>query len=76
MTLSQEDLDPEAWVLLGSIHRHAQGGPKPPDEAGAAFAEAYAKLLSLGLIERSRSGGGWRMTERGDDVLRARLGID
>jgi len=70
----QEDLDPEAWVLLGAIHRHAQGGPKPPYETSSAFAEAYATLLRLGLIERS--GTAWRMTGKGDHVLRARLGID
>jgi hypothetical protein len=45
------ELSEQAWLLLGLLHREADGGPHAP--TAAEFAEAYSELLDRDLV-RSR----------------------
>jgi len=67
VTYPHQDLGPEAWTLLGFVHRHTQGSPRPPDNV-----PAYETLIARCLIERCPGSGTWMITEEGDRLLRAR----
>ena len=64
-----QDLDPEAWALLGFIHRYTHGGPPAPGETSTSFGNAYATLISHRLIEHAGDRG-WVITDDGDRALR------
>ena len=66
-----KDLDPEAWALLGFIHRYTHGGPPAPGANSTSFADAYATLISHRLIEHVGDRG-WVITDDGDRALRLR----
>ena len=59
------DLTELAWALLGMLHRHNQGGPRPP--SGRPFEDAYRELEKAGLLDNGR------LTSQGENALYARL---
>ena len=72
--MGQLDLDPEAWALLGFIHRYTHGGPPAPSSS-TSFGDAYATLASNRLIEHAGERG-WDITDGGESALRVRYADD
>ena len=65
-------LDPQSIALLGFIHRRTHGGPPAPPRHSPTFAESYAVLIALKLIEHSAIRNIWVVTEDGNQWLRQR----